>query len=114
MQQSLIQPKLVLPEEAFVESVMKHIETGYTNKAFNTEVLAEIMGVSAKQLIRKCKAVLNSHPEQLIENYRLRKARLMFNSGATSVTETATAVGFTDVDRFVKQYNSVFSENIKK
>ncbi len=96
----------VSADQAFLEKIVKTIETHFEDDQFSVERLAEHANMSISQLNRKLKALIDQSPGQLIGSLRLQRAADLLAQKAGSVSEICYKVGFTD--------NSYFSRAFKK
>lgn len=110
--QQLAQPELPHPMELLQEGWLKELytvlETHLDNPALNVEWLASQMAMSRKTLLRKVQSLTKLSPNELIRQYRLRKAADLLRSGY-SVAETAYAVGFETPTYFGQCFKELFN-----
>jgi two-component system, sensor histidine kinase ChiS len=93
-------------DQAFLEKIVKTIETHFEDEYFSVESLADHVNMSLSQLNRKLKALIGQPPGQLISSLRLHRAADLLAQKAGSVSEICYKVGFND--------NSYFSRAFKK
>lgn len=106
---TVIRPSEVSPvsvDQAFLEKIVKTIETHFEDEQFSVERLAEHVNMSISQLNRKLKALIDQPPGQLISSLRLQRAADLLAQKAGSVSEICYKVGFND--------NAYFSRAFKK
>ncbi|HLS28936.1 MAG TPA: ATP-binding protein [Opitutales bacterium] len=78
------------------KQVISAIHDHLTDPEFNVTELARAIGLSKRQLQRRCREVFGQRPGDLIRNERLAKARKFFARGTfETVSEVAHAVGLT-------------------
>jgi len=106
---TVIRPSEVSPvsvDQAFLEKIVKTIETHFEDEQFSVERLAEHVNMSTSQLNRKLNALIDQPPGQLIRSLRLQRAADLLAQKAGSVSEICYQVGFND--------NAYFSRAFKK
>ena len=107
-QQRTVQPTI---DDRFLQRVRQCIEQHLGDEAFGVESLGEEIGMSRAQLYRKCKALTNYSPVELIRNTRLKRAQQMLAQGDDTIAQVAYQVGFTAPSYFTKCYKEYFGEN---
>lgn len=98
-------------DDKFLLRVRQSIEQHLSDEAFGVEMLGEEIGMSRAQLYRKCKALTNYSPVELIRNTRLKRAQQMLAQGDETIAQVAYLVGFTAPSYFTKCYKEFFGEN---
>ncbi len=110
--QQLAHPELPHPmellQDGWLKELYKVLETHLDNPALNVEWLAGQMAMSRKTLLRKVQSLTKLSPNELIRQYRLRKAADLLRSGY-SVAETAYAVGFETPTYFGQCFKELFN-----
>ena len=69
--------------------------------------LAEIAGLSPKQLQRLCRKTLGLSPQQLVQRLRLEQAVRLATTTSSSMGDIAAECGFYDQASFTKQFRKV-------
>ncbi len=77
---------------------------------YDTQQLANRLGVSQRQLQRLFKAQLNRSPHGWLREQRLLAARRMLAS-SSSVKQVAYALGYTQDSQFCRDYNRTFGHS---
>ncbi len=95
-------------DQAFLEKIVKTIETHFEDEQFSVESLAEHVNMSISQLNRKLKALIDQSPGQLIGSLRLQRAADLLAQKAGSVSEICYKVGFTDNSYFARAFKKQF------
>ncbi|MFW5663623.1 MAG: ATP-binding protein [bacterium] len=95
-------------DQAFLEKIVKTIETHFEDEQFSVEILAENVNMSVSQLNRKLKALIDQTPGQLISSLRLQRAADLLAQKAGSVSEIGYEVGFTDNAYFARAFKKQF------
>lgn len=98
-------------DDRFLQRVRQCIEQHLSDETFGVEVLGDEIGMSRAQLYRKCKALTNYSPVELIRNTRLKRAQQMLAQGDETIAQVAYQVGFTAPSYFTKCYKEYFGEN---
>lgn len=92
-------PKLVQAIQIMEEAIEEPLEVSE---------LADIIGVSERQLLRLFKTHLNSSPAKLYLNLRLDRARRLLTQSDLSVIDVAMACGFQSHSHFSRVYRNRF------
>lgn len=94
----------------FLQKLRSVIDKNLSDSDFGVEQLGDEMNMSRAQLYRKCKALTNYSPVELIRNTRLKRAQIMLAQGDDSIAQVAYSVGFTAPSYFTKCYKEYFGE----
>ena len=87
-----------------------YLEKNYSRGEYNVSKLSQDMALSRSQLFRKCKWLLGKSPIQLINEYRLDRARTHLKSGIYNVSEAAYMSGFNSLSYFTKSFKKQYGE----
>jgi len=98
-------------DDKFLQKVRTLIEKNISEPDFGVEQLGDDIGMSRAQLYRKCKALTNYSPVELIRNTRLKRAQQILAQGDETIAQVAYQVGFTAPSYFTKCYKEYFGEN---
>jgi two-component system, sensor histidine kinase ChiS len=93
-------------DQAFLEKVVKTIETHFEDDQFSVESLGAHVNMSVSQLNRKLNALIDQPPGHLIRSLRLQRAADLLVQKVGTVSEICYKVGFSD--------NAYFSRAFKK
>ncbi len=93
-----------LPAELSV--VLQYISE-HLGEPVSIDVLSNICGYNPSYFIRMFHQLVGLSPHQYIINYRLRNATHLLRSG-TSVSETASQIGYTDTKTFSRAFRKQF------
>ena len=107
----LIQPtkvQLNSLDQQFIQQVMQNIELNMSNEFYAVEDLASAVGFSRSQLNRKLKAIGNTSANQLIRDFRMRRAKDLLEQNAGTVSEIAYQVGYSNLSYFSKSFKQAF------
>lgn len=114
----LLEPKKdeeVANTNAFLDEVVKIVETNLTNEQFNVNILAREVGVSRTVLYRKLKQLTGLNLIEFIKLIRLRKAsQLLKSTSELSISEVAYSVGFNDPKYFSKSFKAFYKMSPKE
>ena len=98
-------------DDRFLRKMRELIDGHLSEADFGVEQLGDEIGMSRAQLYRKCKALTNYSPVELIRNTRLKRAQQMLAQGDDTIAHVAYSVGFTAPSYFTKCYKEYFGEN---
>jgi signal transduction histidine kinase/ligand-binding sensor domain-containing protein/AraC-like DNA-binding protein len=98
-------------KDKFVQQVFSNIEKHFHDDQFGVEKLSDLMNMSRKHLHRKIKILTDQSPNELIRNFRLRKAKYLLSENSGTVTQVCYEVGFNNPSYFSKCFNEFFGEN---
>ena len=106
--------KSAIPDNPFMDAVVKNIEKHLDDSSFEAKVLADHLNMSLPTLYRKIKQYSDLSILELTRNIRLKKAAELLASQRYSVQEVAEMVGFNDAatfrKRFTEQYGTTPSQ----
>ena len=83
---------------------IQYMEQNYTDPEINNDQLAAVSGVSTVYFRKLFAEIFSISPMKYIVNLRIAKARAILSSGYSSITDTANAVGFTNVYHFSRSF----------
>ncbi len=95
-------------DEKFLKKVMTIVETNIQNPSFSVEILSEEIGISSTHLYRKLKALTGHSTQEIIKNYRLKKAAQMLENNEGNISEIMYKVGFSNLSTFSKRFKAEF------
>lgn len=96
-------------EQAFISKLETVIQQNMSNVQFGVPQLAENMFLSASQLTRKLKSLIEKTPAEYIRILRLENAKTLIKEGYP-ISESAWKSGFEDADYFRKVFKKHFGE----
>jgi len=106
--------KSAIPDNPFMDAVVKNIEKHLDDSTFEAKVLADHLNMSLPTLYRKIKQYSDLSILELTRNIRLKRAAELLASQRYSVQEVAEMVGFNDAatfrKRFTEQYGTTPSQ----
>ncbi|MGD1946821.1 MAG: ATP-binding protein [Croceivirga sp.] len=100
---------LTTVEQDFLQRLQQILQNRLTDPSFNTEKLAEEMGLSRMQLYRKMKNTIAQKPSTLIRIERLGLATTLLKDSKLSVKEVAYESGFNSPSYFIKVFKEQFN-----
>ncbi len=95
-------------DEIFLKKVMDIIESNLQNSAFSVETLSQEIGISTTHLYRKLKTLTGHSTQDIIKNYRLKKASQMIINNEGNISEIMYRVGFSNLSTFSKRFKAEF------
>lgn len=105
-------------DEKLLTKAMEIVETNLSNHAFDINQFATELGVSRTMLFTKIKAWTNNTPNEFINELRLKKAAVYFETSNMNISEVSYKVGFNNPKYFSKcfqkKFNMTPSNYIKK
>ncbi|MFT4204295.1 MAG: two-component regulator propeller domain-containing protein [Chitinophagaceae bacterium] len=99
---------ITLPEENFLQELMREIEQRMENADFKVANLARAMGMSQTVLYKKIKSLTGMTITDLVKSTRLKRAGQLLQQQKMTVAEVAYTVGFTDPKYFGKEFKKQF------
>ena len=100
----------------FLKQIIEIIKKHLSDPEFNSEVLANEIGLSRMQLYRKIRGLTDQTVHEFIRSIRLEHAVKLLEDKKMTITEVAFEVGFNDLTYFArcfrKQYDKSPSEYI--
>jgi DNA-binding response OmpR family regulator len=112
-EQVVVKPSDVSPrsvDQAFFEKVTSTIEARIDDEEFSVPQLAAEMAMSASQLTRKLRALVNRAPGELIRSLRLQRAADLITAHAGNIAEIGYQVGFSDQSHFSRTFKRHFGK----
>ncbi len=97
-------------DAVFMENVTDQLETEISNSLFGVVELADAVGLSQSQLLRKVKAITNLTPNEFIRSFRLHRAMEMLQQQTGTVAEIAFDTGFQNASYFAKSFQKQFGK----
>ena len=93
-----------------LEQIIDVVAKNYQDSEFSIEKMASLLFVSQSTLIRRSKSIIGKTPIEVLNEYRLNKAKglLMSARDEMSVADIAFEVGFSDPAYFTRKYKDFF------
>ncbi|MDW7692860.1 helix-turn-helix domain-containing protein [Flammeovirgaceae bacterium SG7u.111] len=96
------------PKSAFLQKVVAVIEDNLGDENFGVTELAELIGMSRSNLLRKVKQETEESVSVLIRNVRLQKSKALLQDESLTVSEVAYKVGFSSTSYFTKCFRELY------
>lgn len=96
------------PDDKLLERIMKVVNKNIANPELNVEMIATEVGISRVHLHRKLKELTNQSTRDLVRNIRLQQAASLLSSKKLTVSEVATATGFTNLTHFSTAFKEAY------
>ena len=96
-QEVLVQPSSLSVQSAdqvFVDRAREVVEEHMADESFSVDAFAGTLGLSARQLQRKLRALTGETPTEFVRLMRLRRAAQLLECRAGTISEIAYEVGF--------------------
>lgn len=87
-------------DEQLIKKVMTWLEENVADPDVTVEQLATYVGMGRTSMYNKIKGLTGKSPVELIQDFRMEKAKFYLRSGQYSVSETSYKVGFSDPGYF--------------
>ncbi|RRA98128.1 ATP-binding protein [Larkinella rosea] len=100
-------PSVSPPIDPFLDQLYALIESHLDDPMFNVESLVTALGMSRSSLFRKVKSLADLSVNELVRNYRLKRAAQLLREGH-AITETAYRVGFDSPSYFSKCFRELY------
>lgn len=98
------------PDMAFMAKLMEVLKACAHDEDFHPGDLATRMGMGRVQLFRKLKALTGQSASDLVQSFRLRKAKFLLGYTDLRISEIAFAVGYKDPAYFSRMFAREFGE----
>ncbi len=95
-------------ETDFIRQLTQLVENNISNEQFGVSELADAIGMSRSNLLRKVKKITNLSVSQFIRNVRLEHAKEMLSNTTHTVSEIAYKVGFGSPSYFIKCFGDLY------
>ncbi|WP_321516024.1 helix-turn-helix domain-containing protein [Marinifilum fragile] len=95
-------------ENEFLLKLKSLVEENLSNESFGVSELADAIGMSRSNLLRKVKKQCNLSVSQFIRQIRLENAREILVKGDANVSEVAYQVGFSSTSYFIKCFREFY------
>ncbi|MEK6476486.1 nickel-binding protein [Catalinimonas sp. 4WD22] len=95
-------------DENFLNQTMDLMESSACTADFDVEAFSKHMGISKPQLYRKTTAISGYSPNDLIKEYRLKRALQLIEQQSGNISEIAYDTGFNSLSYFSKCFQKRF------
>ncbi|MFN3693698.1 MAG: two-component regulator propeller domain-containing protein, partial [Ignavibacterium sp.] len=106
-----LKPDSLVPnilDKEFIQNVTEAIKKKIYDFNFDSEKLAQEVGVSRSQLNRKIKVLTGQGPGEYIRSIKLKKAAQMILENKFGITQIALEIGFASPAQFTKAFKKHF------
>ena len=100
--------KLQGNDRQFAADLIRHIDDNLDNGALNVDNMAKALNISRSALYKRCVALLDKTPTELMHDIRLAKAAELIKSGGYQISQIAFMTGFNDPHYFSKAFKKEF------
>lgn len=97
-------------DQQFLEKIIKIVDDRLADPDFNIDVVAESVGMSRSAFFKKFKSLTNSAPVEFVREARLKRGKMLFESGEKNVSTVAYSVGFSDPKYFSTCFKARFNK----
>lgn len=95
-------------DSELMKKIMNLITIQYQDSSLSIDTMASELGLSKSTLYRKLKAITGKSAMDLLQIYRLQKARELLLNSNLNVSEVAYAVGYTDPGYFSTRFKEFY------
>jgi CheY-like chemotaxis protein len=95
-------------EDKLLKEVFSHIEEHLYDEQFGVEKLSKLAGMSRRHLNNKIKSLTSQTANELIRNFRLRKAAHLLSDKGLTVSEACYQAGFNNLSYFSKCFTEFY------
>jgi len=99
---------LSLPDEQLLVSLFDLLVKNFTNNEFSADQFAKMQAMSKSQLYRRVTALTGYSPNDLLKEYRLKKAKELLRKKKYNISEIAFETGFNSPSYFTKCFKATF------
>lgn len=95
-------------DDRFLKKALDVVEQNISDPKFSVEKMAEEIGTSRANLLRKLKSSTGFAPSDFIRSVRLKRAAMLLQNQVDSVSQISYMVGFEDQSYFSKSFRKHF------
>lgn len=95
-------------ESEFYEKFIDIVRKDFSDPSLSTESIAGQLGLGARQLTRKIKALTNYPPYEIIKDFRMKRARELIIGTEENFSEIAFSIGYSSASYFSKCFKETF------
>jgi YesN/AraC family two-component response regulator len=101
-------------DQVFMTKVVEAVARHFDDPSFGVDSLAEMSHMSASQLTRKIRALINQTPGHLIREYRLQRAAELLMAAEGNVSDVCFKTGFSDQAYFSRAFKKAYGKSPSK
>ncbi len=95
-------------DSLFMQGLLDTVEAHISDEQFSVEQLAHEFGMSASQINRKLKAIINQSAVAFIRSVRMQRALVLLRKNSATIAEIAYDTGFSDPAYFSRVFKIHF------
>ncbi|RVT78371.1 hybrid sensor histidine kinase/response regulator [Flavobacterium sufflavum] len=95
-------------DNEFLEKVIEKITLNIEETDFNSEELAQALGISQRQLYRKLKGITGNTVHEFITKVKMNQAEELLRNSDLSISQIAYKVGFSEPSNFSRTFSKHF------
>jgi signal transduction histidine kinase/DNA-binding response OmpR family regulator/Tfp pilus assembly protein PilF len=95
-------------DEQFIAKLLDIVESNLDNSELSVDTLCNEAGVSRATLHKKLKSLVNQSATEFINTIRVKRASMLIQQNAGSISEIAYRVGFNNLSYFTKTFKNHF------
>lgn len=103
-----LQEEVADADNEFLEKVIEKITLNLEETDFNSEELAQALGISQRQLYRKLKGITGNTVHEFITKVRMNQAEELLRNSELSISQIAYKVGFSEPSNFSRTFSKHF------
>ncbi|WP_316788216.1 two-component regulator propeller domain-containing protein [Pedobacter frigoris] len=100
-------------DHAFIDRIIKYIETHMADENFGVFDLAKEMGMSLPILYKKIRAMTDLSVNDFVKSIRLKRASQLLKQNVYTISEISYMVGFNDPKYFSREFKRAYGETPK-
>ncbi|MEL1255176.1 two-component regulator propeller domain-containing protein [Flavobacterium sp. DGU38] len=95
-------------DNQFLEKVIEKITLHIEDTEFNSEELAQVLGISQRQLYRKLKGISGNTVHEFITKVKMNEAENLLRNSDLNVSQIAYKLGFSEPSNFSRTFSKYF------
>lgn len=103
-----LQEEVADADNEFLEKVIEKITLNLEETDFNSDELAQALGISQRQLYRKLKGITGNTVHEFITKVRMNQAEELLRNSDLSISQIAYRVGFSEPSNFSRTFSKHF------
>jgi len=103
-----LQEEVINYDQKFLEKVIEIINIHIENPDFNSEILADFLEISQRQLYRKLKGISGNTVHEFITKVKMECAEELLKNANFTVSQIAYKVGFSEPSNFSRTFSKHF------
>ncbi len=103
-----LQEEVADADNEFLEKVIEKITLNLEETDFNSEELAQALGISQRQLYRKLKGITGNTVHEFITKVKMNQAEELLRNSDLSISQIAYKLGFSEPSNFSRTFSKHF------